>query len=216
MRLFLIRHGQTTANVDHALDTALPGAPLTDLGEAQAAALPGRLAGERFDGVWCSPAVRAQQTAAPLAAALGLAPVVLPGVHEVQAGDSEMSTERADWLAFVQLLERWIRGDLSESLPGGESAQEAIDRVDADVALLEASGVEAAAIVAHGAIIRVWTAVRAPTVDRDFLVHHRIDNTGYVVLDGSPQQGWRLVAWHGEVPAEPLDPIAEPDAAELL
>lgn len=35
MRLILIRHGQTTANVDYRLDTAIPGADLTDLGRRQ-------------------------------------------------------------------------------------------------------------------------------------------------------------------------------------
>ena len=37
-RLFLVRHGQTTSNEIHALDTALPGASLTTLGREQAGA----------------------------------------------------------------------------------------------------------------------------------------------------------------------------------
>ena len=35
-RLHLVRHGQTPSNVAGALDTALPGAPLTELGREQA------------------------------------------------------------------------------------------------------------------------------------------------------------------------------------
>lgn len=34
--LILLRHGQTTSNVDHKLDTLLPGAELTELGQEQA------------------------------------------------------------------------------------------------------------------------------------------------------------------------------------
>lgn len=216
MRLFLIRHGQTSSNVAHALDTALPGAALTELGEQQAAALPERLAGEQFDAVCSSQAQRAQQTAAPLAAALGLPARVLPGMHEIQAGDLEMSTDREAWLAYVKLLERWIRGDEADRLPGGESAAEALARVDKDLATVEATGARQAAVVAHGAIIRLWTALRVPSLDRDFVVHNPMDNTGYVVLDGTVEQGWDLVAWKGDLPPEPLDPIAEPDTAGRL
>ena len=39
MRLFLVRHGQTHANVARQLDTAVPGLDLTDAGHEQARAL---------------------------------------------------------------------------------------------------------------------------------------------------------------------------------
>ena len=38
MRLLLMRHGQTHANISGDLDTAHPGVDLTDLGRAQAVA----------------------------------------------------------------------------------------------------------------------------------------------------------------------------------
>ena len=37
--LILLRHGQTTSNVDRLLDTRLPGAALTELGQEQALSL---------------------------------------------------------------------------------------------------------------------------------------------------------------------------------
>lgn len=81
MRLILIRHCETQSNVDHLLDTAFPGAPLTDQGHAQAATLPERLAGEPIEAVFASTLTRAQQTAAPLAEALGLEVEVIDGVQ---------------------------------------------------------------------------------------------------------------------------------------
>jgi broad specificity phosphatase PhoE len=66
-RLLLIRHGQTTSNVRHALDTSLPGAALTDLGWSQARAAGERLAGDTPDvplAMVSSQALRARQTAA--------------------------------------------------------------------------------------------------------------------------------------------------------
>lgn len=84
-RLLLIRHGQTTSNIRHALDTALPGAALTDLGWSQARAAGELLASETVGGLDAplalvsSEALRARQTAAGISAAgvelgLSLAP----------------------------------------------------------------------------------------------------------------------------------------------
>lgn len=198
MRLFLIRHGQTTANAAHQLDTVLPGAPLTELGRQQAAALPAELADEHFDGVWCSPAIRARDTAAPLASANGVVPQVRAGLQEIQAGELEMSDDRADWAVYLAQLEQWIRGDLSGSLPGGESGAQAVARFDTQVAAIQADRPRQAAIVAHGAMIRLWVATRAADADRDFVINHPLKNTGYVVLTGTQETGWSLTAWHAD------------------
>ncbi len=71
MRLLLIRHGQTHSNVSGSLDTARPGADLTDLGREQAELLVERLKDEPVDALHASTLVRTQQTIAPLARARG-------------------------------------------------------------------------------------------------------------------------------------------------
>ena len=64
MRVMLVRHGQTSSNARGLLDTAAPGADLTDLGREQAAALVDLLDGQRVDAIFASTLVRSQQTAA--------------------------------------------------------------------------------------------------------------------------------------------------------
>src|SRR5659263_454488 len=90
MRLLLVRHGQTTANVAGLLDTDEPGAGLTDLGLEQAGALPEVLRDESIEVLYASTLVRTQQTAAPLASFLGLEVRVREGLREVRAGTLEM------------------------------------------------------------------------------------------------------------------------------
>ena len=63
MRLILVRHGQTTSNVDRLLDTGFPGAPLTEHGHGQAASLVDRLSHEHLDAIHSSDLIRAKQTA---------------------------------------------------------------------------------------------------------------------------------------------------------
>jgi broad specificity phosphatase PhoE len=67
----LVRHGQVE-NPRRVLYGRLPGYPLSARGQAQAELLAGHFAGARLAAVLASPLERAQQTAAPIAAAHGL------------------------------------------------------------------------------------------------------------------------------------------------
>ena len=104
MRLLLVRHGRTHSNVHHLLDTAAPGADLDEVGREQAAALPGRLAGEDIGAINVSTLVRTQQTAAPYATATGMPVTVLNGLHEVQAGIFEGQSQDSGFARILYAL----------------------------------------------------------------------------------------------------------------
>ncbi|KMS76818.1 histidine phosphatase [Streptomyces viridochromogenes] len=202
MRLLLVRHGQTPANVDYLLDTSVPGAGLTALGEQQAAALPAALADEDIEAVYASTLVRTQLTAAPLAAARGLDVLVRDGIREVFAGDLEMArgdTEQGG--LYMRTVFAWAAGDTGLRMPGGESGVEVLARYDSVVAEAAASGAGTVAMVSHGAAIRMWTAARAVNVDVPFAAAHPLDNTGVVILEGAPADGWKALTWAGAVVA---------------
>jgi broad specificity phosphatase PhoE len=69
--IHLVRHGQVE-NPGRVLYGRLPGYHLSGRGQAQATMLAGHFAGEPVAAVVASPLERAQQTAAPIAAAHGL------------------------------------------------------------------------------------------------------------------------------------------------
>ncbi|MEU3984352.1 histidine phosphatase family protein [Streptomyces sp. NPDC026672] len=213
MRLLLIRHGQTPSNVAWVLDTAVPGPGLTPLGERQAAALPAALADEDIEAVYVSTLTRTRLTAAPLAAARGLDPYVRDGLREISAGDLEMlpgDSEAAH--LYMTTVFAWAEGDTALRMPGGESGEEALGRYDAVIAEAAASGAGTVAMVSHGAAIRMWAAARADNVDVPFAAAHHLDNTGVVVLEGSPADGWKALSWAGAVvaPTGPSGPTGEP------
>lgn len=195
MRLLLLRHGQTTSNVAHLLDTAAPGADLTDLGRRQAEAVPGALAGERLAAIYVSHLVRTHQTAAPLARAVGVTPRERPGIAEIGAGDLEMRGDREAIDAYADVVFSWDR-DPGRRVPGGESGHEVLARFDAVVAEAAAEFGDATVVfVAHGGIIRVWTALRADNVSLDYAARHWLANTAMVALDGTPETGWTMLTW---------------------
>lgn len=195
MRLLLIRHGQTPANVRGELDTAAPGPGLTPLGHAQAASIPAALAGERIDALFVSTLVRTHLTAAPLAGALGIAPTQLDGTHEIEAGDLEMATDSASYRIYLETCLAWGLGDRDRVMPGGTDGHAFFARFDASIA--EASGVGTAAVFSHGAAMRVWVAGSAANIERMLPAHEELDNTALIELEGSPAEGWQLVRWHG-------------------
>lgn len=199
VRLLLIRHGQTPNNVAGALDTAFPGAGLTELGHAQAAALPAALADEPIAALYASRLVRTQLTAEPLAQRRGLEVAVRPGLEEIAAADLEMRTDEDAVTAYRDAVAAWIHGELDHRMPGGETGHEFHRRYDAAIAALARDHAEeqAVAVVSHGAAIRVY-AVLAARLDPHEIATRYLMNTGMVALDGDPARGWRLHRWSSE------------------
>ncbi|WGT47534.1 histidine phosphatase family protein [Tessaracoccus lacteus] len=190
MRLILIRHGQTDANVRRQLDTAYPGLPLNETGHAQAKALVDAISHERIDAIYCSTLTRAQQTAAPLAAARGLDAVIVEGIQEIAAGVEEMNT---DWGPYVDMLMSWSPTNLDVGLDGGETARQFITRFTNAIAAMEQAGDEHVALVSHGAALRVWALTQDPTISHEIAMP--LENTKWIVLNGSTEDGWRIERW---------------------
>ena len=197
MRLLLIRHGQTPSNVLGALDTLVPGPGLTELGHEQAAAIPHALADESIGALFASVQTRAQLTAAPLGASFGLPVQVREGLREVSAGDLEMKTDAASIQIYHEVAFGWAAGDIERRMPGGDTGVETFGRFDSVIAEAASTGHGTVACVAHGQIIRAWTAGRSVNVDADTASRHILHNTGVVSLEGSPTDGWTVLSWTG-------------------
>ena len=99
MTVILLRHGRSTSNTAHTLAGRSEGVELDEKGTAQAAALVDRLDGLQIKALVRSPLLRCRLTLEPLAAALGLDPVVDDRLAEVDYGQwtgrkiSELVTE---------------------------------------------------------------------------------------------------------------------------
>ena len=203
MRLILVRHGRTASNVGFLLDTAEPGADLDEGGLEQAAQLVERLSHHEIEAIYTSSLVRTQQTATPVAEHRGLELEVLPELREISAGDDELSP---DATRYIGTLVAWGRGELDTRIPGGEDASEFFGRFDAAIERIAASGLDVVMVVSHGAALRVWSMARVAGFT-EALGHAHLDNTGIIVVDGSPEDGWELAELVG------ARSFGEPDAA---
>lgn len=220
MRILLVRHGQTPANVLGVLDTAAPGPGLTDLGTRQAEAVVEALGHESIAGIYVSKLLRTHETAAPLAAAVGLTPVELPGTHEIEAGDVEGRSDHEAVRSYLTTVFAWGSGDPSPVMPGGPDGHAFFARFDDAISQISAAHPDDATVVvvSHGAAIRVWTGARVSNLGDAFTADNHLDNTGVVVIEGSPDTGWTALSWGGmPVGGERLaDPAADDPTGDPL
>ena len=188
VRLLLIRHGQSTWNAQRRWQGSADP-PLSDVGRAQARALAAAIAGSGVDAIASSDLERARETAAIVAAELGVsAPVRLePGLRERDVGDvSGLTVEEID-ARWPGLLDQWRAGTL-ERMPNGEG--DITPRVMGALRALAADPPgQVVLVVTHGGVIGA--------IDRHFgIAYERIGNvTGrwYHLAGGELEAGERLV-----------------------
>jgi broad specificity phosphatase PhoE len=157
--VFLARHGQTAYNLEGRFQGQQP-VPLDDTGREQAAELAERAAGYRFATLWCSPLLRARETAETVSARIGLEPREDPRLMETDAGDWTDRTFADVQAEAPELFEEFFTGAPSFAFPGGESFAQQEVRVDAALCEIEA-GALPALVVCHGMVIRAALSVRA-------------------------------------------------------
>jgi probable phosphoglycerate mutase len=102
--LLLVRHGEAHCNVAGVAGGDLGCTGLTERGHEQARRAGGRLrrlhAERPFDVMFVSPRLRVRETAAPIAAALGLSPVVEPRLSGPDHGEADGKPWSEIWAAF--------------------------------------------------------------------------------------------------------------------
>jgi probable phosphoglycerate mutase len=85
MEIVLVRHA-LPVRIDATPDGSPADPGLSERGHEQAARVAAALAHDKVDVLYSSPALRAIETAAPLAKALGLEPLIEPGIREFDSG----------------------------------------------------------------------------------------------------------------------------------
>lgn len=197
VRLILVRHGQTPSNVRHALDTLPPGPPLTEEGQRQAGELADRFDGEPVRSVHASRAVRAQETARPLAQRHALPVNVLDGMQEIYVGELEGTTDTESRQRFEDLYASWHFGVLDKPMPAGETGRQALTRFIQAVRQLVGSATGGTfVLVSHGAMLRFVAGHLTADVEAERANAAYLPNTGAIILEATPQ-GWHCLGWDG-------------------
>lgn len=207
--LMLIRHGESTWNVEHRLPGQLPGIELTEEGRSQAQRLASALRMLPLSSIISSPLARATETAAYLAQGRAMSIQLEPDLMDIDLGhwsgqnrDALFQSDPA-WNAFVRdplvapadvetfpelerrvvrAIERWLSQDATGSLPAFVTHADVIKLLLAHYLGLEAGRARSLSIDnASVSVVAVGT-------DRSPLV---------LTVSWNPQPGWL----HSFIPA---------------
>lgn len=193
MRLFMIRHGQTTANAERIL-AGQADVPLTELGKQQAEAIRPILAKFQFDRVYSSDLSRAidtQRLAIP-----GVEGIRTPLLREIDVGTLVNKG--------IDEVRQMLGGKSPAVIPGqyldfgGESAQMVSDRLRSFLEILEQDPCENVAAFAHNGVLGVMLqTILNGEIDRTRAYSANCAIHVFEFTKGT----WRLLAWNymGEI-----------------
>ncbi|MDO9283348.1 MAG: histidine phosphatase family protein [Aquabacterium sp.] len=188
MTLLIIRHGETPLNVARVMQPA--NTPLSDHGQAQAAALARRLqTGQPLApaGIVSSDLPRALQTAEAIARACGLPVITTPLLHERNFGD--LRGRLYDSLGFDPLTS-------ADAPPNGESQADFSARCAAAWAWVLAQQATLGgplAVVTHGLVIREWLHRGPLQLPPHLAAPERLSNTSLTVATAQAPHAVDLV-----------------------
>ncbi|GAB3311001.1 histidine phosphatase family protein [Epidermidibacterium keratini] len=210
MKLYLARHAESLANVEHVIASGIPGPALSELGRQQAESLADRLENADIAAIYHSRMLRTQQTAAPLSERLGLEMVELDGLHEVQLGDLAERSDTEAYDLLDKIAEEWNLDERLEiARPGGETGADVVRRMTGhfDEIRQRHTGKDAAVLaVAHGLCLRTSAQRWADGVSMEFAFRNLLPNASVIEIDVPDDPAERPVIrdWAG------LDPTTAP------
>ncbi len=151
--LMLLRHGSTDAAFDKKL-VGRTDIPINAEGRRQAQAMSPYIADSEPDMCFCSPLLRARQTADIVTCAVGLDFEEIPDLCEIDFGRWEQMTFEEISASEPELVSRWAAWDEGFSFPEGESLRDFAGRVRRAADHMVRNGASRVLAVTHGGVIR--------------------------------------------------------------
>lgn len=200
MKVYLVRHGESEANVSKMHQTA--DEPLTTLGKTQATQVADRFKTISIQKIISSPFVRAFDTATEIKKVTGLEIETSELFTEVKRpselkGVFRESNESKD--VFNKIIEN--ESDPAWHYSDEENFYDLKNRVKRAIEFLENQKQEEIAVVTHSVFIRMLIGFLAfgermnPDMLRDLGDHFKINNTGITLLEFE-HDIWKILTWN--------------------
>jgi broad specificity phosphatase PhoE len=151
----LVRHGRTAYNAERRF-LGITDVPLDEVGREEVDRLAAQVRGS-FEAIYCSPLLRARQTAAPLAPPEA---IVEPDLRELHLGELEGLSGSEAMERHAPFLAAFREGDPTDlRVPGGETFGELLLRSRAAIERIARRHVpgERVAVVTHQMVIAALT-----------------------------------------------------------
>jgi broad specificity phosphatase PhoE len=212
--LYLLRHGESAANVERIFAAHRINPPLSAIGREQIERQSKTLASVGFDACYTSPLLRAKQSAEILGKEIGLQFTEMEALTEVDVGtlDGQPETLSKNWSIYTNMLKKWEDGLSNAGFPGGERLCDIESRFSAFLKNLE--GMKRVLLLGHCflfmCVIWLFAENHGPMLEDGHM------GRGHLSLLVKSERGFRLQDFN-LAPSETLsDKVAVADADKLF
>jgi broad specificity phosphatase PhoE len=197
-----VRHGESEANLLHEFSNHGSKHGLTELGVQQATILAEELITYPIKEIYCSPLLRAQQTAQIIGRKLQIATKPATALIEFDTGILEGKSDEESWTIYNEIFQDWIiNRNLDRKFEGGDSFNSIQSRFLPFIRALQrehSNSEQALLFVGHGGTFLCMLPLILKNIEFDFATSHRLCNTGMVVAEETNGEILCRV-WDGQV-----------------
>lgn len=186
MKVFFIRHGESTANTLHVISNRDDGFPLTENGRRQAMELIPQIQSMGISKILCSTVLRAAETGEILSSALLLPIQMSSALREIDMGELEDQSSDAAWQEHDRIYSEWMgKGNLSAKARGGESLLDVQKRF---LPFFQETTSEDGnngnlLLISHGGLLISMLPLVLQNLTPEFCQTHHLSNTGIVAAE---------------------------------
>jgi broad specificity phosphatase PhoE len=170
--LYLVRHGENQANIMKELSCRIVDYPLNGKGRLQAKQTGSYFLTKQVDEIYCSPLIRAVETAEIIGSRLSRKVVRMDNFRELDVGELElMGSSPEAWRVYFDVLESWRNGNPERNFPGGDNYFSARDRMRIGVeSILTEKHRCSVIIVGHGGLFTTSMFDLCPGIEMSTLM----------------------------------------------
>lgn len=203
MRLILVRHGETSYNRHGIIQGSRSDTGLNKQGLDQVELIARAMTALGASAVYTSPLKRALSTAEAICRHCGIELFIVPDFVEIDAGELEGMSGLETIQKHGEFWTKWAAGDVTLTLPGGESLEKVQSRAWAQIEkIMEKHGDETVIVVSH-LFVTLMIICRALGIDAGQLMRVRQDPASISVLELTAT-GNRLITFNDTCHLETL------------
>jgi broad specificity phosphatase PhoE len=156
---YILRHGESEANVNRVFAAKKIDPPLTERGIKQATMQATMLKQSNLSAIYASPLLRARQTAEIINKYHGLDILVSDDLYEIDVGifDGEDQTDPDKWALYTSIMDKWGQNLTDVAFPNGESLDDVQKRLKSFFDSLKNDTNESVLIVGHCLLFMAFT-----------------------------------------------------------
>ncbi|HLD01731.1 MAG TPA: histidine phosphatase family protein [Patescibacteria group bacterium] len=209
MRLYLIRHGESTANFKKVHQSALE--PLSEIGKKQAQFVAKRFKHLPVDLILVSPYTRARQTAAELKTIVTAPLEVTDLLRETKKPSEFVGKKLHDQsLSQAKNIMRQNSDDIDFRYADEDTFAETCERAKQLLALVITKHKKNIVLVTHGDFLRMILSVMmfgkivTPKEHQSVYSFYQTHNTGITICEYTKDENWRLLTFNDHSHLEEL------------